>query len=134
MNLSELALNNSRVTILAVLGIVGMGLVTFLSYPSAEDPTITIRNVTVTAYHAGMTAKRVEELITDPIEIALREVAEIDEITSTSKTGESRIDVTIHDRVGDLEPVFQDVRNKMDDVRPKLPTDTVGPLSTTRWA
>ena len=128
MNLGELALNNSRVTLLVIAGIVAMGLTTFISYPSSEDPTITVRSVKVTAFKPGMTAERVEELITDPIETALREVAEIDEIKSTSKTGETQIDVEIHDWVGDLNPIFQKIRNKMDDVRRKLPADTVGPV------
>ena len=104
MNLGDLALNNSRVTVLAIAGIIAMGLTTFISYPSSEDPTTTIRSVKVTAFKPGMTAERVEELITDPIETALREVAEIDEIKSTSKTGETQIDVEIHGRVGVFRP------------------------------
>ena len=128
MNFGELALNNSRITILAIAGIIAFGLTTFLSCPSSEDPTITIRQAQVVALKPGMTAERIEELITDPIEVALRQVAEIDEIRSTSKTGETTIDVDIHDWVTDLAPVFQNIRNKMDDVQRNLPSGTVGPL------
>lgn len=127
MNLAKIALENSRVAILAVIGIVVVGVVTYLNYPSAEDPSITIRSASITAYYPGMSPERVEELITEPLEASMREIAEIDEIKSTSKTGSSKISLTIHDWVSDLDAVFQDVRNKVDDVKPDLPPETQGP-------
>ncbi|MGB1027505.1 MAG: efflux RND transporter permease subunit, partial [Rhodospirillaceae bacterium] len=71
MNLTRLALDNSRITILAIFLIIGMGISTFLTHPSAEDPTIVIRNVSITAQYPGMPPERVEELLTDPIESAM---------------------------------------------------------------
>ena len=127
MNLAKLALENSRVTIIAIFLILAVGLTTYLSYPSAEDPTIVIRNATVTASYPGMSPDRVEDLITDPIEAAMREIAEIDEIKSTSKTGSSRISLSIHDHVTDLDSVFQRIRNKAADVKAGLPEGTIGP-------
>ena len=128
MNLTRLALDNSRITVSAVLIIVAVGLTTYLSYPSAEDPTITIREASVTAYFPGMSPERVEDLITEPLEAAMREIAEIDEIRSTSKTGSVKLKLKVHDRVTDLDPVFQDIRNKADDVKPDLPEGTSGPF------
>lgn len=127
MNLAKLALNNSRITVSATLLIVLVGIFTYLGYPSAEDPSITIRSANVTANYPGMSPERVEELITEPLEAAMREIAEIDEIVSTSKTGGVKLELTIHDRVDNLDPVFQDIRNKADDVRIDLPEGTYGP-------
>ena len=103
MNLATLALQNSRITISGILIILVMGITSYLSYPSAEDPTITIRSASVTASYPGMSPERVEELITKPLEAAMREIAEIDEIKSTSKTGSVKIDLAIHDWVKDLD-------------------------------
>ena len=97
MNLAKLALDNSRITISAILLIVVVGIGTYLTFPSAEDPTITIRNVSITATYPGMTADRVEELIAKPLEAAMREIAEIDEIKSTSTLGTVKLIVAIHD-------------------------------------
>ncbi|MFN3230904.1 MAG: efflux RND transporter permease subunit [Alphaproteobacteria bacterium] len=127
MNITRLALDNSRITLIGILFIAILGGVTFASYPSAEDPTITIRNATVTASYPGMSPERVEELITKPMEAAMREIAAIDEIKSTSKTGSSRVELTIHDSISNLDPVFQDIRNKADDLKAQLPNDTQGP-------
>jgi len=128
MNLTGLALNNSRLTILGILALIIVGVATYLSYPSAEDPTITIREVNIIATHSGMNALQVEELITEPLENAMREVEGVDEITSTSKDGYSKVRVVIGDWVQNLTPVFQKIRNKASDTRPDLPADTIGPL------
>lgn len=127
MRLTDLAIKNSRLTILGVLAIMIVGIFTYLSYPSAEDPSITIRNVMVTATNPGMDAEQIEALITEPLENAMREVEGVDEIRSTSKEGFSQVEVVIRDRVENLEPVFQDIRNKASDIRPSLPSDTLGP-------
>ena len=128
MNLARLAINNSRITIMALVMAVLLGLATYANYPSAEDPTITIRKASVTASFPGMSPERVEQLIAVPIETAMREIAEIDEIRSTSKTGSVKVELDVRDDVADLEAVFQDIRNKADDVKPDLPEGTQGPF------
>jgi len=59
MSITRLAVNNSRITLLAVIGIVLVGLQTYLSYPSAEDPTIQIREAQVIANYPGMSAAQI---------------------------------------------------------------------------
>ena len=75
-----------------------------------------------------MSTERVEDLITRKLEEKIREIGEVDEITSDSKTGVSLIHVIIKDQFSDLQPIWQDLRNKMDDVVPELPAGTVGPF------
>ena len=127
MNLASLALTHSRITMLAMAIIVALGAALFQSYPRAEDPSITIREVDIRASFPGMAPDRVEELITKPLESAMREIAEVDDIEATAKTGFTQLSVTIGDSFNDLEPIFQDIRNKVDDVRGDLPDGTQGP-------
>lgn len=127
MNLARLAIDNSRITLIGIAFVVLVGITTYLSYPSAEDPSIKIRSASVTASFPGMSAERVEDLIAVPLESAMREIAEIDEITSTSKTGSVKLNLTIRDEISDLDPVFQDIRNKAADVKSSLPEGTQGP-------
>jgi multidrug efflux pump subunit AcrB len=128
MSITRLAVNNSRITLLGVIAIVLVGLQTYLNYPSAEDPTIKIREAQIVASYPGMSADRVENLITKPIETKMREIAEIDEIKSTSKTGETLVAVKLHDWVTDLGTVFQNIRNKANDLKAELPQGTAGPF------
>lgn len=128
MNLAALAIRNSRVTLMAILIVIVTGITTYLNYPSTEDPTIEIRSASVTASFPGMTAVMVEELITIPLETAMREIAEIKEIKSTSSFGNTKISLELHDYVTELQPVFQKIRNKASDVAAKLPEGTQGPV------
>ncbi|WP_417320193.1 efflux RND transporter permease subunit [Emcibacter sp.] len=128
MQITSLAINNSRVTIMGILLAVVLGISTFLTYPSAEDPSVTIRTAQISAFVPGMSAERIENLLTEPLEAALREIAEIKNIDSTSKPGETLISVEAHEWVSDLDPVFQDIRNKVQDTKRSLPGNTVGPF------
>ncbi len=127
MNLTQFALRHDRLIALFAAAIVVFGMVEYLRLPSQEDPTITIREAVVTTRFPGMSPDRVEDLITRRIEEKIREIPEVEEIRSQSKTGTSIIHVKVFDRYFDLEPIWQDLRNKMDDVRAELPDGTRGP-------
>ncbi|MEM8840828.1 MAG: efflux RND transporter permease subunit [Pseudomonadota bacterium] len=127
MNFARLAIANSRITIMAIFALIAVGIATFLTYPSSEDPTIKIRSASIQAQFPGMSAERIEQLIAIPIEAAMREIAQIDEIKSTSRIGAVKITVEIADSIDDLEPVFQDIRNKIVDLTPSLPQGVIGP-------
>ena len=117
MNLARIAIGNSRITLIGMFLLVAVGITTFLNYPSAEDPTIRIRSASIEASYPGMSAERVEELIAAPIETAMREIAEVHEIKSTSRTGSVKVSIEIDELIDDLPPVWQKVRNKVGEVR-----------------
>ena len=126
--ITSFAINTSRLTITAIVGIVLVGIYLFVQFPRLEDPPIVIREAVVTAAFPGMDPLQVEDLITRRIEEEIRTMPEIDEITSDSKTGISIIHAVLRDEYEDLEAIWKRLRNKMDDVRPSLPDGTLGPL------
>lgn len=126
--ITEFALNNSRFTILALIAVIVTGIFAFLDYPKREDPSIVIREAVVTAAFPGMSPERVENLITRKLEEKIREMPEVDEILSDSTTGSSVVHVRLKDAYTDLEPIWQDLRNKMGDIKPELPEGTLGPV------
>ena len=121
------ALNNSRVFILFLFSIVTLGLFTFITMPSQEDPEITIRNAQVLAYFPGMSADKVENLIAKPLEKTIKEIPEVENITSTIRTSQVIIGLKVFDRYFDLAPIWQDLRNKISDTAKELPDGTIGP-------
>lgn len=125
--ISEFAIDNSRATILALVFIVLIGVNTFLTMPSQEDPEITIRNAQVSAYFPGMPPDQIENLIAKPLEKKIKEIPEIKSVETTIKTGEVLIQPKVYDTYFDLAPIWQDLRNKMDDIKSDLPQGTVGP-------
>lgn len=126
--ITQFAINNSRATILAIIFIVLIGVQTFVTMPSQEDPEITIRNAQVSAYFSGMPTDQIENLIAKPLEKKIKEIPQIAEIKTTIRTGEVIIQPKVADTYFDLAPIWQDLRNKMTDMQSKLPEGTAGPF------
>ena len=99
------SLNTTRVTISVLLFIAVAGVLIYLDYPKQEDPSIVIREAVVTAAFPGMSPQRVEDLITRKLEETIREIPEVKEIKSDSKTGASIIHVIVKDQFTDLKPI-----------------------------
>ena len=125
--ITEFSLSTPRVTILFLAFVVFAGVFLYLDYPKSEDPSIVIREAVVTAAFPGMSTERVENLITRKLEEKVREIPEVDEIKSDSKIGVSIVHVIVKDQYTDLEPIWQDLRNKMAEVAAELPDGTQGP-------
>ena len=126
--ITQFAVNNSRATILALVSITLIGIHTFLTMPSQEDPEVTVRNAQVTAYFPGMPTDQIENLLAKPLEKKIKEIPEIEEIITTVTTGKVILQPKVFDTYFDLDPIWQDLRNKMTDIRSELPEGTQGPV------
>ncbi len=127
-SLTRWALNNSMLVLMIVIIIVLAGPISFLSHPSREDPEITIRTALVTASFQGMSPQRMEDLVTRKLEEKIREMPEVKDIISTTRSGQATLRVALYDRYYQLEPIWQSLRNKMSDIKPQLPDGTRGPF------
>jgi multidrug efflux pump subunit AcrB len=125
--LTRFAIQHARLTLVLVLLAVFGGVYTYLNQPSQEDPEITIRTAVITAGFPGMSAQRVEQLLTKPIEETVRLVPEVDQIESASETGVATVKVELGARYSDVKRIWGDLRNKIDDLAPSLPQGTIGP-------
>ena len=126
--LTTLALNNRALTLALLIACIVIGAVGITSHPSREDPSITIRNASVLARYPGMSAARIEQLITSKLEEKVREIPEVDTIETISSTGQSLVKLTLADKYTNVKPIWADLRNKMDDVKSSLPNGTEGPF------
>lgn len=118
---------NRQLLILSIALIVVWGLSSFLTLPRLEDPEITPRFATVTTFWPGASAERVESLVSERIETELQEIEEIEEIDSTSSLGVSVVVVELSDAVPDVDPIWAQVRSKVEDTIPALPPDSLKP-------
>lgn len=128
MNLTHSALNASRLTLVTALLILLGGIFTFLSFPSQEEPTVTVREALIVVQNTGMPVERLEQLIARPLEQQLRELPEIKHVVSTVRAGMVMLQVTIDDHYTQLIPIWQRVRAKVGELAPTLPEGTQGPL------
>lgn len=127
MNLTRSALGASRLTFFAALLVLVGGVLTFLGFPSQEEPSITIREALIVVQNPGMPIERVEQLIARPLEEKLRELPELKHVVSTVRTGMVITQLTVHDRYTELAPIWQKVRAKTGEVAGRFPEGTLPP-------
>ena len=134
-SLTRFGMNKSRLTVLAMMGILLIGMLTYQSLPKRENPALTIRNALVTVQFPGMSPERVEDLLAVPLERAARELTQVEDISTLITVGQAQLTLTIYDSIGgeDLERAFQDLRNKMDEARQDLPQGALGPNVNTNY-
>ncbi len=127
MTLTEGAIKYNRVTLVLLAATFIFSMLAWNSMSRSEDPKLTFRFAQILTYLPGASPRRMEELVTDKIEKVLQEVPELDHHYSTSKTGVSIVMFQIQDRYFDLQPIFDNVRRKLNRVREELPSGVIGP-------
>ena len=127
MDITRAAIEKSRITGVVLLAILVGGLSAYNGMSRAEDPGFTIRVAQVLTIFPGASPDRVENLVSDKLEAVIQEIPELDFVVSTSKTGVSIVMVTIRQEFTQMRPIWDDLRRKVDKLRPELPDGIVGP-------
>ena len=129
MNLTQIVLENNRVTIVALLVVVLLGLAGYQTMPRDSMPPYTIRVASVVTRFPGAGPERVEALITSKIEEVAQELPELKTVTSESRTGLSIVSVTLKQEVppDKLQAVWDRLRRKIETIRSNLPEGIQGP-------
>ena len=129
MNLTGLSLKYNRITLLALVVVVLMGLVEYGNLSRDSMPPFTVRVATIITQFPGASPERVESLISDKVEKVLQEIPEVKTISSTSRTGVSIVKMSVRDDVPEskLQAVWDLTRRKIDNIKKDLPDGIYGP-------
>ncbi|HIP77637.1 MAG TPA: efflux RND transporter permease subunit [Kiloniellaceae bacterium] len=133
--MKTLLFRNTRLLFLVLGVILALAASAATSIGRQEDPTITNLFATVVTPYPGAEPSRVESLVTEKIEEELREIPEIDEIRSTSRTGVSVISVELSLYIGEdtIEQVWAEIRDALSDAARSFPAGVPEPeLDTDR--
>ena len=123
----SLLTNHPLVNILFAVVLV-MGSMSFFELPREQDPEINFNWVMVTTVLPGASAEDVEELVTGPLEDAMRNVQDIRWVISSSRESSSSILIRFRDLTESLfdkriNDVRREVQNKANDELPEDATD-----------
>lgn len=125
MNLAEFAIKNQILSVIVIALAVCGGWLAYQDMPRFEDPEFTIRTALVITQYPGATPLEVAEEVTEPLERALQQLQEVDDIESTSVNGRSEITVNIKYEFSptkaDLQLIWTKLRNKVNDATLSLP-------------
>ncbi len=126
----EKFLGNPRVVCLAIALILVSGLGALQNLPRIEDPKMSNRHATVVAHFPGASAERVEVLVLEPLEQALREISEIEHLTSTARAGVGSITIELGDEIhgNESEALWAQAREKIRQARDLLPAEVAEPI------
>ncbi|WP_424003613.1 efflux RND transporter permease subunit [Maribacter sp. IgM3_T14_3] len=129
MNLTGLSLKYNRITLLALLVVVIMGLLEYSNLSRDSMPPFTVRVATIITQFPGASPERVESLISDKVEKSLQEIPEVKTISSTSRTGVSIVKMSIWEDVPEskLQSIWDLARRKIDNIKKDLPEGIYGP-------
>ena len=120
--LSQKFYDDRRLIILLLLLVTAAGINSLLVLPRMEDPPLTNRAARVTTIFPGADAERVEALVTEKLEDRLLDVPEIKRIRSQSRAGSSFLSIELRDDIYDTEPVWSEIRGKIEDSTSELPS------------
>jgi len=123
MSLAQVAVEKRAVTYFAAGLLTLAGIAGFFALGQLEDPFFSIKTAVITTTYPGASPQEVELEITDKIEVAVQELAQIDFIESWSLAGQSTVKVEVKaefwsDR---LPQVWDELRRKVRDVEGALP-------------
>lgn len=130
LNLSALAVRERAVTLFAILLLVAAGAYSFVKLGRAEDPSFTIKTLTVSAVWPGATARQMQDLVAEPLEKRLQELTWYDRVETTTRPGFAIMALTLKDSTpaSAVEDEFYQARKKMGDEAATLPPGVFGPF------
>lgn len=123
--ITRFAIKNNVLTISILVVLVLSGIMVFNNMPRDDMPPFLIRFMSIVTAYPGAGPDRIENLITDPLEKVIQEVPEVDYISSESRTGISIVNVALKDGITNLQPIFDRIRRKVEEVETQLPDGAV---------
>lgn len=120
------AVDRSRTTLLILGFLLISGTLSFLSIPKEADPDVAIPIIYVSIPYDGISPDDAVRLLVRPMEKELKSIEGIKEMRSMGTEGHGS--VTLEFEAGfDSDKAMQDVREKVDIAKSKLPSDTEEP-------
>jgi len=112
------------------------GAFAFLKLGRAEDPTFTIKVMTIVTTWPGATAQEMQDQVAEPLEKRMQELKWYDRAETFTRPGLAFTTVTLRDSTPptEVQEEFYQARKKLDDEAAKLPRGVSGPFVNDEYA
>ncbi len=125
-SLIDASLHRTRTVLMLFCLIALVGIVTLVTIPKESNPDITVPLVYVSVNHDGISPEDADTLIYKPLEKELRALDGLKEMISTATAGHLSIQLEFYTDT-DIDQALLDVRQKVDDAKGELPSDSKEP-------
>jgi len=135
-NLSAFSVRERAVTLFLIIAIAVAGVFAFFKLGRAEDPSFTVKIMTVTALWPGATAKEMQQQVGDRLEKRLQELEYYDRVETAARPGLITMKLFFKDSTPpELVPEqFYQVRKRLGDEVINLPRGVIGPVINDEYA
>ncbi len=129
-NLSALAVRERAVTLFLIIAVSLAGLYAFLSLGRAEDPSFTVKAMTIVTSWPGATAREMQDQVAEPLEKRMQELKYYDRAETFTRPGLAFTTVSFKDSTppSEVPEEFYQARKKLADEAAKLPRGVQGPF------
>ncbi|MCH8135983.1 MAG: efflux RND transporter permease subunit, partial [Proteobacteria bacterium] len=129
MQIIETAIARSRTVLLSLLIVLIGGVVTYMTIPKEAEPDVQIPIFYVSITLEGISPEDSERLLVRPMEQELRTIEGIKEMTANAYEGGANVQLEFFAGI-DIDKALQDVREKVDKAKAKIPSDAEEPTVT----
>src|SRR3954447_13786738 len=115
LNLSAIAVRERAITLFFILLLAAAGAYAFLKLGRAEDPSFTIKALTVTTAWPGATAQEMQDLVAEPLEKRMQELRWYDRVETMTRPGLAFMTLTLKDSTppAEVSEQFYQARKKL---------------------
>jgi len=130
MSLVRYSLENRAVTLVLIFFVFIGGYLSYERLGRLEDPDFTIKEAVISTLYPGATAREVELEITEPLETAIQQLKQLEEVRSISRAGVSIIYAEVQDKYDKetLPQVWDELRRKVNSAAGDLPPGSYSPV------
>ena len=116
-NLSALAVKERAITLFLLISFAFAGIYAFTNLGRAEDPSFTIKIMTVTSVWPGATPQEMQDLVAEPLEKRLQELRWYDHVETLTYSGYTTMTLFFKDNMPPKEVAeqFYQARKKLGD-------------------
>ncbi len=122
-------LKKKQFSVLLMLSLIGLGVYSLFLIPKESSPEVIVPIGIVTTVYPGASAADIEELITNKLEDSIKNVNDLENLTSTSRDDVSSITVEFQ-ADADIDKSLQDLKDAVDSAQSELPRDANDPVVT----
>ena len=126
-NVARFFVNNRQIAWVALFATLAWGVFGYMNMPKRKDPDIPVRIALAITPWPGISADKVEQLVTRKVEQAITGNSKVDRVESTTQDNISVVQVRLLDNIKNTQQEFQDIGQRLNQVT-DLP-DGAGPIT-----
>src|ERR1700751_5069008 len=126
-NVARFFVNNRQIAWVALFATLAWGVFGYMNMPKRKDPDIPVRIALAITPWPGISADKVEQLVTRKVEQAVTANSKVERVESTTQDNVSVVTVRLLDNIKNTQQEFQDIGQRLNQIN-DLP-EGAGPVT-----